>query len=687
MAEAQVLLSDLDEEGLPEGNLPMTDEELAAFLDHEDQNSVGVDSGEISSQRADSMERYLGQPYGNERPGSSSVVSRDVTDAVEWSMPQLMSVFFSGETVAELDPDGEEDVQGTELETKYLNHVFLKKNNGFLEGYQFIKDALINKNGVFGAWVEESVKEKFESYEGLTEDELLMVLQDPSAELVEHSTFVEEVLQANPETGEAIAVPVEFHDVKIRFATIEKIERVQAIPPEEFRVSRRTRLDLQKSPYVCHVTDYTKGELRELIESLGVDVDPDMAFAEASSSHLGSSPERLARHSIDGTDPDNRGFNSTSDTVSVYKEFTLVDANGDGYEERLATLRVGRKILWREEVRLVPFASASPVIIPHKFNGLSLADLVKDLAEIKTVLTRNILDNIYKQNNGRMAVLDGQVELEDLLHNRPGGVVREFVSGAVRPLVEGQIPQQAFEMLGYLDSVRDERTGVSKLTQGLDPNALSSNVAFGAVAQVMTAAQQRIKLMAMLMAEGFKQIFWILHELSRTEVGTAQKIRFNEEFMEVDPSRFLERKDFSIRVGLGNIEQDIELGRLGMIAQDMQMIAAQGGVGRIIQEGNVYNLAAARAKAAGEKAFGRFYTDPQQLPPPEQQPSEIEVEQFKMQADQQFELQKLQMQLESDEKIELAKLAMKADELALKERELVAEIKLETEQGRGVELG
>jgi hypothetical protein len=664
---------------------PMEDRELAQWLEQEKDTSIGNDNSEISDQRARSMERYLGEPYGNEVNGRSQVVSRDVTDAVEWAMPQLMDVFFGGDTTVELDPTGAEDADAARLETAYLNYLFLRQNNGFIEGYQFIKDALLQTDGIIKVWSEDETKEYYETYVGLTQAELQALLITGDKEPVEKSDYETVVEVPTPEGPQPM--PVVLSDVKLRCSRTERKVRVCAVPPEEFLVSKRTRTNLQETPYCNHTAEYTRSELRELMESIGSDLDPDEIFERyQGEARISSSPERLARHAHDGTDPDTF-FSNNSDLVWVNEEYARVDANGDGYDELLKVIRVGTEVLWKEEVEIIPFAHAQAILLSHKWNGLSLASLVEDIAQIKTALQRSHLDNIYRQNNGRVAVLEGQVEMDDLLTSRPGGVVREYVSGAVRPLQEPPLSPQAFDLLAYFDQIRDERTGISKLSQGLDPNALSSNVASSAVGQVMSAAQQRIKLMARVLAEGFRQVFWLLHEVSRREMDSLERFEFNGQSIEVNPGRFLERKDYTVRVGLGNIERDADLQRLGLIAQDMQLIASQGGMGRILQEGNVYELAVARARAAGFKNFNSFYTDPRQLPPPEQQPSEAEIEAQVLQATHQHEQMLRQMEIESRERIEAAKLEMKAEELRLKDKELEMEAELERTQGRGVSLG
>jgi len=120
---------------------------------------------------------------------------------------------------------------------------------------------------------------------------------------------------------------------------------------------------------------------------------------------------------------------------------------------------------------------------------------------------RNLLDNMYLTNNGRYEVVEGQVNLDDLMTSRPGGIVRVRTPGAVNPLATPQLDQNSFNMLGYLDSIREERTGVSKQSMGLSEGGLKSHQTATGVGQVMTAAQQKIELIARIFAEtGMKDL-------------------------------------------------------------------------------------------------------------------------------------------------------------------------------------
>ena len=111
--------------------MKLTDSEVIAKIEYEERIAYGINDSELSDQRAQAIKYYLGEPFGNEVEGRSQVVSYDVQDTVESSLPQLIKIFTSGDQVVRFDPKGPEDEQAAQQETDYINHLVMEKNNGF----------------------------------------------------------------------------------------------------------------------------------------------------------------------------------------------------------------------------------------------------------------------------------------------------------------------------------------------------------------------------------------------------------------------------------------------------------------------------------------------------------------------------------------------------------------------------
>lgn len=172
----------------------LTVDEVEAILEAEKSDALSAqNASDLSSQRSQAMDFYLGDmedemPHSPDRSGA---VSSDVADTIEGMMPALMEIFASGDETVVFEPVGEEDEEAARQETDYINHVFMKKNAGFLVLYSFIKDALLSKNGIVKCWWDEEERVEIEEHKGLTDADLGMILGDESAEIeiIEQSDY------------------------------------------------------------------------------------------------------------------------------------------------------------------------------------------------------------------------------------------------------------------------------------------------------------------------------------------------------------------------------------------------------------------------------------------------------------------------------------------------------------------
>jgi len=681
----------------------MDKHQLDALLSELSNESVGYAGSELSTQRADAMKFYLGEPFGNEADGKSQYVSRDVQDTVEWIMPNLMEIFTSGDRTVTFDAQGPEDVAAAEQETDYINYLFERKVDGFKILHNWFKDALIQKTGFVKHYWDDSVKETRETYENLSEQELEVLLTNPDVELIEQTVSEDTVM--DPATGVPRTTTVIDEAVIIRTEKSGKLV-IENIPPEEITVSRRAK-SIKDADFIRHQpSDVTVSDLRDM----GISEKKIKQVIEASSNNeedLETSPEHLARFSSDGTDPLNLGTARKDEAmtrVSLEEFYVRVDFDGDGIAELRQIIRVGKVHLVNIEIDEIPITSITPILMPHKFHGRSVADLVMDIQELKSNLMRSMLDNINLHNNGKYAVIDGMVNLDDLLTSRPLGIVRQKVQGAVSRLDTPSLPPEAFQMLGYVDHVREERTGVSKISQGLDSKALGSNTASMAVTQVMSAAQQRVQMIARVFAEtGVRDLFRAIHKLVLQNEDQQKIFRLRGEFQEVDPSQWKDRYDMAVSVGLGNGNKDQKLIHLTSITQDLAMFQNMGMP--VATPGNAFNLMREKLKNMGYKNTESFLTDVSQMPPPEEQGPNPDEQKMQLEiADLQRKQKKdeMEMQIKQQElevkgaeaqariediafqkQIREAELQLKLADLRLKEQELL----LEKEQGRGVKIG
>ena len=631
-------------------------------------------NSEVSAQREKAWDYYHGEPYGNEVSGRSNVVTREIYDAVEWIKPELMRIFCSGDTVVEYVPVSDDDVAAAEQETSYINHVVMHQNPGFKNFLDWFTDGLLQKNGVAKYWWDESFNTTEEEYENITAEEAAFLAQNhPDMELVK---FEEEV-------DEADGVTVTHTCAYFKVRTSKPQARWEIIPPEEFLISRDAR-DINSATLVAHRRKVTRSDCLEM--GFTEKQLADVRFTEGHDDGL--FPEKSARHRHDSTEDytSPTSGDPSQDVAWLYECYFKSDVNGDGKAELIKAYAIDGTILEWEHAQVKPFASIAPLSLPHKYYGLSFYDILRDIQLMKSSLTRAMMDNAALMNHNRWGIVDGMVNIDDLVNSRPNGVIRMKSANALVPIQSQSLDGNTFNLLDYLDNMSESRSGVSRSSQGLDPNTLRSNVAASSVNAVMTAAMQKRDLIARIIAEtGVKELFLGLHGLIRRHAKEADYVRLNGKFVAVDPTSWRDRQDVVVRVGLGNSNREYQLATYQSMTQIMQI--AGNAFPQMISPENAYAWLKEGFKIHGYKAPERFVTDPATVEPPQEQPDpKLLVAQMKQQLESAKlqETQRSNMKKEELAEAEIVRKTMKDEEEIAVDRE---ELKLERSQARPVSIG
>lgn len=659
----------------------LTDDDIVSICEAELDNATS--EGDLASERSQAMDYYLGDmtehvPAAKDR---SNVATRDVLDTVESVLPSLMRIFVEADNAVEFTPTGPEDEKLCKEETDAVRSVFYDQNEGFLILYSFIKDALISKNGIIKSWWEDPVWER-EEYKGLNEQEMEKLLLDDS--------YKYELIEAEQtEEGWDLILKVQRKKGSIN---------CDVVTPEEFGISRDASSPNPKHAGFCyHKVPKTVSDLieagydRTLVEELPTDGDVE-------------NQERLARRHL--TDEQSTGSNANKSmrTVWVTECYIRVDRDDDGIAEllkvTLASVGSGSKLLDIEEIDRNPFVTATPVILTHKFYGLSLADLVSDIQEIRTVLFRGILDNMYLANNVRMGVNE-KVNLDDLLTSRPGGLVR--VKGSdppgnhMTPIVHPSVPSESFGLLEVLDDMMRQRTGVGDEVMGLDSDALA-NINTGVIAQAYDASRMRIELMARIIAEiGLKELFQDIHELLHKNQDESFQIKVGDQWMDVDPRHWKEDRKCRVTVGLGHHTRERKLMAISDVMQ-LQQKAVEIGHKYVLPQ-HMHAAISDRVEALGLNT-DKYFVNPEayQPPPPGPDPQMqleqarlmleqegLQVEREKVQADMQIKVAlagSKEREMETKRGLEQMKGELDLQRMAVNEQSQVIQAQADIEKGR-----
>ena len=614
------------------------DMEIIAQIEAQENIAYGVNDSALSNDRAEAIDYYLGQPFGNEEEGRSQVVSYDVQDTIESALPQLLKVFVAGDKVVQFDPKGPEDQEAAEQETDYINHVVMEQNEGFKIFYVWFKDALLSKNGYVKIYAEEEEEEEEYEYKGLTDAQLQMLASDEGTEVLEHTGYpdpsvnMDVVYQQAAMNGVDPATVMQpmLHDVKLKVTEKETEIHIENVAPENMMVSVEVNgPNLQDAKFVQHREVMQLADIAETF-------DKPLEYIKSIMSDLRDTFEEESN----ARDIYDEEYDRAIESQEALVKDTYIKLDG----ERYRVVVLGNTVLYKEKCEYVPFACITPMIMPHRHIGRSYADLTMDIQLIKSTLIRGQLDNMYLANNGRYAISD-RVNLDDMLTSRPGGIVR--VDGdpgtGIMPLSHPPLPASSFGMVEYMDSMKEKRTGITAYNQGLDSNSLNKTAT--GVAQIMNASQQRIELVARTFAEtGVKELFKLVHYLVRTTLTKPDIIRLRNKWVEVDPREWKARKDLSISVGLGAGNKDQQLVHLTSIL-NMQKEAIQIG---LTSPDKIYNALAKLTQNAGFKNPEEFWTNPTMTPEQEgqQNPSEAEI---MVQGQLQIEQQKAQAQLQQEQ--------------------------------------
>lgn len=637
----------------------MTDAELIAACEGKVRDASMFSNDRLSVERAESMDYYLGRPFGNEVEGQSQVVTRDVAEAVDSLLPELIEIFVASDEPGAFNPTGVEDVEAARQATDYVLWVW-KQRGGLMLLYQWLKDGLLNKRGIIRIDWEDKEERIPENYEGLLPDEADLLASDADIEIAE-ITEREDGLK------------------DVRAWRVNKTGHVTftPVPPEEFMIDSNA-VDEWEAPFIGQRAKKTATELIEM----GFPEDVVADLATHTEDDIEMSDERIKRFSDEaggGTLAREEVDESTRE-IWVNDVFIRIDYDGDGKSEYRHVLYAGEYVHENDETNDHPFATWCPFPIPHKFWGQGVADQAKDIQLIKSTIMRQVLQNLYLSNNPEKEVVEGGANLEDLLISRPGGIKRVRAPGMINNFEYPFVAGQSLPIIELLDQNLERRTGAFRYNQGLDPNSINKTAT--GITRLMDAGQRRVRLMARIFAEtGFKRLFQRTLELLVKHQKVEKIIELRGTYVPMDPRNWRTNRDITINVGVGTgNKQEVAAQIMSLMEIDAGLLKMQGGLGGpLLKASNVYNKLRRLVETIGLKPAELFYSAPtaeddQPKPPPP------DPEMVKAQTDAQIK------QMEAQQKAEIAKQQLQMDmakmqaDLTMKREEMQAKLQIAREE-------
>jgi len=597
---------------------PMDDGDILKALELNIKSAVGYYDSELSQERKKVTEYYNAEKPKPAHDGNSKYVSQDVWAGVQSMSAMLLETFAAGNRIVRFAPQGPDDVQTAEICSAYTDYVLHRQNDFLSVAQQVVLDGLMARVGVCKVFWEQRAEAQEEMFDNLTEDELDLLLADDAIELVES----------------------EANDLGLLSGTVErKIDTsqvcIEPISPEEFIIqAQAASIDVD---FCAHRTRKSISELREM----GYDEDK---ISNISTDHedvdLETDPEILARFEQIGADRKNlaQGYIDQVREIMVYEAYINLDPDGTGTATLHKVVKAGNQILEMEKVDRRPFIVFTPLPTPHSFYGANFAEKLIATQNAKTVLTRSILDHAVITNNPRyMVVKGGLTNPRELISNRVGGLVNVSRPDAIAPMPQASLNPFIFQTINMLDDDKEDTSSVSRLSQGLNKDAVSKQNSAAMVEQLVTMSQQRAKIIARNFANQFlKPLF---HEAYRLVVENEQYDKVVDiagGFVQIDPRNWKEKRDVMVEMKLGYGEQEREaqkyLALHTMMTQDPALQPLYG-----IE--NRYNMMKQILEQQGILNVNEFLTSPDQLQP--QQPDPAAQMQMQMAA-KQMELQERQ---------------------------------------------
>ena len=636
---------------------------------------------QVGAERAESTEYYL----GNEPEGTSSMqsefVSTDVRDSVLFMLPSIMRTFFGTKKIVEFVPKGPEDIEVAQQQTDYINYVIQQKNPGFQVLYDVFKDALVRKTGFVKVFWDDSVTATTHEFTNIDPQSYQALIMDKNVEVIKESVTNETIITMDPVSGEEVVqeIPASY-DLKIRRLKPKDQVCIESVPPEEVLISRHAR-DIETASYVAHRMIKSVSDL----VAMGYDQEEMEQYAGYGGSALDpeSYEEQEARNPFDNMVYPDRNDAGGKDVLYV-EHYLYYDYDDDGIDERIKVCTAGNglEVLNVEPLDELPICMFCPDPEPHTVIGSCPADYLKPIQAAKSQIMRDTLDSLGHSIFPRMGVVEGQVNIDDVLNTDIGQPIRMRAPGMVQPFAVPFVGKEAFPVLGYLDEAKENRTGVSKASAGLNAEALQSTTS-AAVTATMSGAQGRVELICRHFAEGgLKTMFKTVNNLVIKHQEAQDVFRLNGKFIPVDPRYWDSDKDMVVNVAISKSSDEEKFQVLSQVAvkqeQILQLLGPQNPLVSMQQYANTLTRMIELAGFQDAQSF--INTEVPPMPPMPQEPPKPDPAEMLAQAEAmkaQVSAQKAMIDAETDRMkiimdddrqrdIEEAQLRVKALELQAK---------------------
>ena len=559
----------------------MNDTDIIALAQYEVDQANGYEQDVLSTKREMALNYYNGKMKAAPE-GRSQIVSMDVADTVNSLMSQVGRIFQTSNVIFEAL--SEEDEPKSKMESDACKWQ-LDKSDGHKLLHEAAHDALLIGNGWLKVTVEDTAEVNTESYGELSPEQLQRVMA-PTAENQEVDAS---------ETKEG-------YDIKRTTTTYEL--KVECIDPAVMLFSNaRNQYDLDQLRMVGERKLFTVSDLKEL----GVSDDDAKTIPNGNDDYWNASRARDGIYVDDASDV--KAGQDAEQIKECFDIYLRVDV-GEGITELRHLLFGGSVLITNEPALCIPYATGSPLPMPHRIQGQGMYEQMFQVQNAKTDVLRSYADNLEVMNTSRLAAVEGDVNMKDLTNGRINGVVRVKNANALVPLPSTDAGQQAITGLNYLDTVRSQRGGASVDTNDADKQLMMSSAT--AAAGAMEAAEKMAGYYARNLVQTLlKDTYTLIHKKLRLEYPGTIGAKLRGKWQEINPSEWQERKYIEVVAGLTSSERSQRISGLTQVITKLEALLMQGGEDVITDKSKLYSAYDDWVRAAELGDASDYLIDPE----------------------------------------------------------------------------
>ena len=609
---------------------PKTDEEIEEIVQTAIEEAASFVETYIAPQRTRAQKYFDGKTDLSHEEGRSRIVSTKVRDTIRAVKPSLMRVFMSTSKPVEFIPMGPDDVAAAEQATNYMHSEFNR-----LDGYKVLndafQDALVKKQGIVKTYFKDYKKSEVFTYSDLTQEEYDFIVNEDGVEVLESEMVMSATVD---QMGMQVEIP--YYSLKVSHTSTKGEQCLECIPPENFLISEDART-LQDAYCVAQTADM---RVADVVEMGVATFDEAVALDAFEGGGTGYAEEEVfARQGYYAEDSEDTSQDPSMKMVGITEAYMRVDVYNTG-EPLLHKFIMGGtsfELLDYMICEQIPYAKFEVEPVPHSFYGQSLAEILEVDQDSATSVLRGILDNVAMVNNPRLGIVEGSVNIDDVLNGEIGSIVRMRQAGSIQDLTVPFVAGQTLTALAYLDQLTEAKSGVTSTSTGLNSDALQSTTS-QAVQATVQASEGQTEVMVRNLANGMRDLFKLMLRDMRTNVDEEKMARINGEYVPIDP-RVWDEYDVSINVGLGTgRDQEREVALQQALQMQTTVYSQYGPQNGLVNLTNIRNTLTDMLSYAGIQNADRYF-----------EPMTPEKVQQMLQAQQQAAQQAAQQQQQGDD--------------------------------------